>query len=90
MKTRTAPAWPHNWTVSTSYRHGTQELTPGRELTINGERGATFRFLRHVTVTPEDRRRKAREWIDVIGGSAGVQMYRSFRPDRIARVLRAH
>lgn len=83
------PAYPPNWAVTESYTHGRTELTPGRELTIKGERGATFRFVRHVVVHPTDRRHREREWIDVIGGTAGVQMYRAFSPDKIGRVLPA-
>lgn len=79
---------PDNWHVSASYQHGSQQLTPGRLLKIRGERGQ-FRFLRHVMAEPADHRRKRREWIDVVGGTPGVTMFRSFRPDRIRRVLRA-
>lgn len=83
-------AQPHPacWQVSASYQHGTRLVEPGQPLKISGERGQ-FRFLRHVVVEPEDRRRKRREWIDVVGGTPGVTMFRSFRPDRIRRVLRA-
>jgi hypothetical protein len=82
------PAHPAHWEVSYSYPAGRQMLEPGRELTITGERGATFRFVRHVKVPATGRLRKAREWIDVVGGTRGVVMDRAFRPDRIGRVLR--
>jgi hypothetical protein len=54
-------------------------LTPGRELSIAGERGR-FRFVKHVT-TPD-----GRQWVDVVGGPEGHTMTRSFRPDRIRTV----
>lgn len=89
-RSRGHAATPHppNWHVSSSYQHGRQQLTPGRLLKIRGERGQ-FRFVRHVVTEPTDRRRKRAEWIDVVGGTAGVVMWRSFRPDRISRVLRS-
>jgi len=55
-------------------------LTPGVELTIAGERGR-FKFIKHVTSG-------GKEWIDVLGGKAGHEMIRSFRPDRVATVHR--
>jgi hypothetical protein len=79
------PTVPDNWHVSTSFQVGRKQATPGRAVTIRGERG-TFRFVRHVVTEPADRRRKRREWIDVIGGTAGVTMFRSFTPDRIRKV----
>lgn len=79
---------PPNWHVSESYQHGRRQLVPGTFLTIKGERGAVFHFVRHVVVEPADRRRKRREWIDVIGGPPGAHKWRSFRPDKIGRVLR--
>lgn len=79
---------PDNWHVSASYQHSPrQQLTPGTPVKIRGERGV-FTFVRYVVTEPADRRRKRAEWIDVIGGTPGVVMYRSFRPDRIGRVLR--
>jgi hypothetical protein len=76
-------AVPDGWVVSTELRHGRATLVPGTRLTISGERGAIFRFARHV-LTPA-----GREWIDVVGGTPGVEMTRSFRPEKISRVLRA-
>jgi hypothetical protein len=61
-------------------------FSPPTYLKIRGERG-TFRFIQHVTVAPHGRRRKAAEWIDVVGGTPGVVMDRAFYPDRIVRVL---
>lgn len=53
-----------------------RHLEPGTEVSIKGERGR-FRFVAHVVSD------SGAEWIDVIGGSKGVRMFRSFRPDRI-------
>lgn len=79
---------PEGWQVSDTFQHGARVLTPGTMLTIKGERGARFRFVRFVSAPPAPRRRTRREWIDVVGGTPGVIMDRSFRPDRIARVLK--
>ena len=54
-------------------------LRPGVEFSVHGERGR-FRFLGHVD-TGET------EWIDAIGGTKGVRMHRSFRPDRVKKVF---
>jgi len=78
---------PDNWHVEPSFQHGRQHLTPGTPIKIRGERGV-FIFQRHVITEPRDRRRRRAEWIDVIGGTPGVVMYRAFRPERIGRVLR--
>lgn len=83
----TGSAVPPGWEVTASWPHGRAVITPGTVLKIRGERG-TFRFVRHVRVTPADRRRSPREWIDVIGGTPGVSMYRAFRPDRVAKILK--
>jgi hypothetical protein len=63
------------WTAPTG-----RILTPGVELTISGERGR-FRFIRHVTSGD-------RQWVDVLGGKAGHEKIRSFRPDRVVVVHR--
>jgi hypothetical protein len=56
-------------------------MVPGTEFAVSGERGARFRFLKHVTSG-------AAEWIDCVGGKSGHKMIRSFRPDRISRITR--
>lgn len=77
-----------HWQVADSYQVSDRTtLTPGREFTVSGERGATFRFVRHVVNPPHGRYRKPREWIDCVGGTKGVIMTRAFRPERITRVL---
>ncbi len=81
-------AVPPGWVVSETYQHGGRLLTAATYITIQGERGGVFRFVRHVLVPPAGRRRKPREWVDVIGGTAGVTMWRSFDPARIGRVVR--
>jgi hypothetical protein len=67
--------------VTTEYRRGRATLTPGREFSVRGEVGR-FRFVSH-TITPD-----GREWIDAIGGKTDIEMWRSFRPDRIRRIHR--
>lgn len=70
-----------------TYQRGRTLIERGRELKIKGERG-TFRFLCHVVVTPADKRKKQREWIEVIGGTAvGGDKWRFFRPQQISKVL---
>lgn len=58
-----------------------KRLTIGTEVTVRGERGARFRFVKHVR-TPD-----GREWLDLMGGPSKVTMWRSFRPERISRVF---
>lgn len=78
------PAHPEWWQVSDTYRHGRQELTRGRALKIRGVRGATFKFWDYVVVPPHGDKTEPVEWITVTGETG----FRSFRPDRISRVLR--
>jgi hypothetical protein len=59
-------------TVTTHWKRGSRNVTPGTEVSIRGERGR-FRFRQHVRL--ED----GREWIDVIGERG----FRSFRPEAI-------
>jgi hypothetical protein len=87
-KANAAPAHPPWWTVSEIYVFGNRTLTRGTGLKIRGERGATFRFWDHVTV-PEHDGKPETEWITVTGGPLGVSMFRSFRPERITKVLAA-
>ena len=65
--------------VATTWRRGARIVTPGVELSIRGERGR-FRFRQHVTT------RGGIEWIDVIGGPAGRDAFRSFRPEQVRTV----
>lgn len=55
-------------------------VTPGTELTIEGEKGR-FRFVRLVITDTS-------KWIDVIGGKVGHEKSRSFRPERVEVVHR--
>jgi hypothetical protein len=74
-----------DWVVSESYRYNNREIVPGSQLKISGERGR-FTFIKHVA------RPNGVEWIDLFApGEAGTSLgvYRSFRPDRIARVHRS-
>lgn len=81
---------PPQWTVSETYNVGTRQVKAGDTVKIKGEGGAEFIFVRHVVNTPEDRRRKPREWIDVVGGARGVTMCRSFDPARITKIKAAN
>lgn len=67
------------WTRSTEYRVNGRVLTPGTEVSIRGERGR-FRFQCHV------RTEAGTEWLDFIGGSKGVVMFRAFHEDRVRTV----
>lgn len=84
-KRYTGPEHPDWWQVSDTYRRGPrQELTRGSQLKIKGVRGETFRFYNHVVVPPHGDKTEPVEWITVTGETG----FRSFRPDRISRVLR--
>lgn len=76
------PAIMADWTITTDWRYNGRHVVPGTELSITGERGR-FRFVKHV-------RREAAgiEWVDVHGGPANQECYRSFRPERIKTVHR--
>jgi len=86
----TGPGYPAWWAVSQTYEHQGKTLARGQGLTITGERGGRFTFYEHVVAQPRpgSRKRKPAEWITVLGGPLGVKQFRSFRPDRIGRVLR--
>lgn len=68
-----------DWEISTSIHINNRNVEPGTELKIAGERGR-FRFIKHVK-TPT-----GAEWIDVWGGPAKAEQWRSFRPDRVKTV----
>lgn len=76
-----------DWEVADTYAVGRRTLTTSSVIAVKGEKGATFRFLRHV------RRPDGTEWIDCVGGvKHGInetRMLRSFRPERISRIVRA-
>lgn len=84
------PAHPDWWQVSDTYTHNGRPIVRGQGLTITGERGGKFTFYEHVIAPPRpgSRKRKSAEWITVVGGQAGVSQFRSFRPDRIGRVMK--
>lgn len=68
------------WTKFDAFTLGRKTLTPGSEFTVQGERGARFRF--HSYVETAD----GRCWINAFGGPHKVTMWRSFRPERISRI----
>ena len=74
-----------DWTIHTTVKlPGLAILSPGTELSISGERGRVFRFLRYVE-TPRG------SWIDVYGGTRdpnGERAIRSFTTDRIRQTYR--
>jgi hypothetical protein len=55
-------------------------LRPGDEVSVKSRsaKGSFFRFIAHVKNTNNDD-----EWIEVVGGSAGKEQVRSFRPEEI-------
>ena len=69
---------PEGWVKTREFKWNGRHISPGTVLSIKGERGR-FRFIAHIK-TPTS------EWIDVIGGVKGVDMWRSFYPDRIRTV----
>lgn len=70
--------YPEGWEVSFEYQANGRHLEPGTELSIRNERGR-FKFIKHV-------RTENSEWVDVIGGSPKMKMFRSFSVDRIKTV----
>lgn len=78
--THQAPA--NGWVTTEAFVLGSKTLKPGDLVSIHGERGGRFKFLSHV-VRPD-----GAEWLNVLGGSTGVKMFRAFRPERLSRVLR--
>jgi len=76
-----APPVQSGWRAVGLYQANGRTLTPGVECTIAGERGR-FRFVRAVT-SPS-----GHVWLDFMGGTTGVTMWRSFRPDRVRTVHR--
>lgn len=76
-ETTEIPKLNSHWVVSEEFVINGRHLVRGTEVTIKGERGR-FRFLKHVYNPRTDT-----EWIDVVGGMAGHEMGRSFRPERV-------
>ncbi len=77
------PPPPLDWIISETLTVNGRTVEPGTELSITGEGGTRFVFVRHVA------RPDGREWIDVMETYRGSpQAYRSFRPGRIKTVHR--
>lgn len=72
---------PTDWTVSPTSTINGRDVELGAELSIRGERGR-FRFVEHVA------RADGVEWLNTIGGPAGHETFRSFRPSRVRTVHR--
>lgn len=69
-----------DWVVSNEMTINGRTVVVGTEVSIKGESGR-FRFVKHVK-TPTC------EWVDVVGGPANAQKYRSFRPESVKTVHR--
>lgn len=69
-----------SWIESEEIQINGRNITKGTEVSIRGERGR-FRFMKHVKTD------KA-EWVDVVGGTTGVRMWRSFEVSRVKTVHR--
>ena len=77
------PAEPRpndDWVITTEIKVNGRIVTVGTELSIENETGR-YRFVKHVYNPRVDA-----EWIDVVGGPKGYNIYRSFNPSRIKRV----
>jgi hypothetical protein len=85
MQPFAGPAYPPWWTVSESYVHQGKPVAAGQQLTITDERGTVFTFVNHTVAPPRpgSGKRTTLEWITVVGPYG----FRSFRPDRISRIL---
>jgi hypothetical protein len=79
-ETTELPKVNSHWVVSEEFVINGRHLVRGTEVSIKGERGR-FRFIKHVYNPVTDS-----EWIDVVGGPAGHEMGRSFRPERVRTV----
>lgn len=68
-----------SWEILTEIQINGRNVTRGTELKIAGERGR-FRFIKYVKTE------KGIEWVDVIGGPKGCEVWRSFRPEQVKTV----
>lgn len=68
-----------SWEILTEMQINGRNVSKGTELKISGERGR-FRFIKYVKTE------KGIEWIDVIGGPKGCEVWRSFYLDRVKTV----
>lgn len=68
-----------SWEIQTEIQINGRNVTRGTELKIAGERGR-FRFIKYVKTE------KGIEWVDVIGGPKGCEVWRSFRPEQVKTV----
>jgi hypothetical protein len=69
---------PDHWTVTDEIKVNGRSVSKGTELSIKGHPGR-FLFIKHVK-TPTT------EWIDVVGGTKGYKMLRSFAVDSVKTV----
>lgn len=77
-KKKQVPLHPAHWVVSEEIKVNGRTVVKGTELSIKGEPGR-FLFLKHVK-TPTV------EWLDVIGGTKGHKMLRSFYIESVKTV----
>ena len=69
---------PESWVVSDRIQINGRNVSRGTEISVQGESGR-FRFLKHV-------KSGSNEWVDVIGGKKGYEVFRSFDISRVKRV----
>jgi hypothetical protein len=69
-----------DWVISHEMTINGRHVETGTEVSVKGESGR-FRFIKHVK-TPKC------EWVDVVGGPANAQKFRSFRPEAVKTVHR--
>jgi hypothetical protein len=74
VKKNPNPSWVETYSISVNNRN----VESGTEVSICGHRGR-YRFIKHVKTS------KA-EWIDVIGGPRGHEIWRSFKIEQIKTV----
>lgn len=68
-----------NWLYEPEVVINGRHVKPGTELSIRSERGR-FRFIERVTTEG------GASWLNVIGGTKGETMFRSFHEDRVRTV----
>lgn len=69
-----------SWVENDEFQINGRNIVKGTEVSIRGERGR-FRFMKHVKTDTA-------EWVDVVGGTKGVSMWRSFEVSRVKTVHR--